>query len=590
MTLPQATSFAIILCTVGLFVWGRIPYDLVALMALFAGVATGIVPVKHAFDGFGDDIIVIIATALIISVAIARSGVIETLMRPLLPRLTTERTQVIVLAGAVAFLSMFCKNVGALAIFMPVAMQLSRRTGTSPASLLMPMSFASLLGGLVTLIGTSPNIIVSQIRQQVSGHPFGMFDYAPVGLVIAVVGLVFLGFGYRLVPRGRRAAATMDAAFSFERYVTETRLGSDSALVGRSVAELERLGDGDVRVATIIRERFRRYVPRPDWLLEADDVLLLEGEPEDLERIVSRGRLLLSGELHGEMARAVEDQSVVEGVVTAGSTLLGRTVAQSGLTVRFGLTVLAVSRSGRRISQRLGTLRFRLGDVAVLKGATKTLPEALGEIKVLPLAERRVGLGMSHRGWTPALILLVAMIVVATHLVPVAIAFMGAAIALMLTRVLTMHEAYESIEWSLLILIASLIPISQAVRRTGGADLIASGLLHVFTLVPSWSALGIILVLSMGITPFLHNAPTVLILGPIAATLAQKLHLHSDAFLMAVALGAGCDFLTPIGHQCNTLVYGPGGYRFGDYWRLGLPLSIVVVVLGVPMISLVWGL
>ena len=590
MTLPQATSFAIILCTVGLFVWGRIPYDLVALMALLAGVATGIVPVRHAFDGFSEDIIVIIATALIISVAIARSGVIETFMRPLLPRLTTERSQVIVLAGAVAFLSMFCKNVGALAIFMPVAMQLSRRTGTSPAALLMPMSFASLLGGLVTLIGTSPNIIVSQIRQQVGGHPFGMFDYAPVGLVIAAAGLVFLGFGYRLVPKGRRAPSSMEAAFSFERYVTETRLGADSTLVGRSVAELEEMGDGDVRVATIIRERFRRYVPRPDWLLEADDVLLLEGEPEDLERIVARGRLKLSGELHGEMARAVDDQSVVEGVVTAGSTLLGRTVGQSGLTARFGLTVLAVSRSGQRISQRLSTLRFRLGDVAVLKGATKTLPEALGELKVLPLAERRVALGMSHRGWMPALILLAAMIVVATHLVPVAIAFMGAAIALLLTRVLTMHEAYESIEWSLLILIAALIPVSQAVRRTGGADLIASGLTHVFSLVPAWSALGIVLVLSMGITPFLHNAPTVLILGPIAATLAQRLHLHSDAFLMAVALGAGCDFLTPIGHQCNTLVYGPGGYRFGDYWRLGLPLSILVVVLGVPMISLVWGL
>ena len=590
MTLPEATAFGIILCTVGLFVWGRIPYDLVALMALFAGIVTGIVPVKTAFDGFGDDILVIIAAALVISVAIARSGAIEALMRPLLPKLKTERQQVLVLAGCVAGLSVFCKNVGALAIFLPVALQISRRTGTSPASLLMPMSFASLLGGLVTLIGTSPNLIVSEVRRQVSGHPFGMFAYAPVGLVVAGGGLLFLAFGYRLVPKGRRAPASMDAAFSIERYVTETRLPADNPLVGRTVAELERMGDGEVRVASIIRERFRRYVPRPDWALQADDVLLLAGEPESLERIVARSRLLLSGEVHGEMARAAEDQSVVEGVITADSGLVGRTVAQSGLQTAHGMTVLAVSRSGQPITQRLESLRLRVGDVAVLKGETDKLPEALGALKVLPLAERRVALGASHRGWTPALILLVAMALVATQLVPVAVAFLGAAIALMLLRVLTMHEAYASVEWSLLILIGALIPISKAVRSTGGADLIATHLTSLFAHVPPWSALAMVLVLSMGITPFLHNAPTVLILGPIAATLAHRLGLNSDAFLMAVALGAGCDFLTPIGHQCNTLVYGPGGYRFGDYWRLGAPLSVLVILLGVPAITLVWGL
>lgn len=590
MTLDQAISFGIIVCTVGLFVWGRIAYDLVALMALFAGVITGVVPARHAFEGFSDDIVMIIAAALVISAAIARSGATEAVMRPLLRHLRTERTQVPVLAGAVALLSMVSKNVGALAIFLPVALQLTRRTGTSPRALLMPMAFASLLGGLVTLIGTSPNIIVSQVRADMLGHPFGMFSFAPVGLTIACAGVAFLSLGYRLVPRGRSGATGMEAAFTMEAYTAEVVVPHDSRLVGRCVAELEALGEGSARIAVVLRERFRRFVPRPDTTLELGDVLLLEGEPEDLERLVARARLQLAGEANGEVAHATHDTSVVEGVVTGDSELVGRTAPQSRLRERYGLILLAVSRRAQQITQPLAAVRFRQGDVVVLKGVTRGLPAALGDLHVLPLAERRLALGSSHRGWLPALVLLAAMVLVGTGTLPVAIAFMGAAIVVVLLRVLTMHEAYATVEWSLLILIGALIPVSQAVRRTGGTDLMAAGLMHVLELVPPSGALALVLVIAMAVTPFLHNAPTVLMFGPVAATLAMRLHLNPDAFLMAVALGAGCDFLTPVGHQCNTLVYGPGGYAFGDYWRLGLPLSALVVVLGVPLIVVVWGL
>ena len=589
MTLDQATAFGIILCTIGLFVWGRIPYDLVALMSLFAAVVTGLVPARHAFDGFSDDIVIIVAAALLVSAAIARSGAIETLMTPLLRRLRTAQTQVPVLVAAVGLLSVFCKNVGALAIFLPVALQLARRTGTPASALLMPMAFASLLGGLVTLIGTSPNIIVSQVRQDVLGAPFGMFAYTPVGAGIAVLGIAFLSVGFRLVPRGRRAAAGMDAAFTIEDYVTETELPQDSPLAGRPVSELEAMSDGQVSVAAIIRERFRRQVPEPGARLRGGDVLMLEGEPEELERLVARARLRLAGEKGHEAARASGDSSVVEGVVTAQSALLGRTGPQLGFAERHGITLLAVSRAGQRLGQRLSTVRFRQGDVVVLKGATATLPDVLGSLHVLPLAERRIALGTSHRSWLPGLVLVVALLLVGLHVLPVAIAFLGAAIVLLLLRVLSMHEAYATVEWSVLILLGALIPVSQAVRRTGGTDLIAAGLLPLLQAMPPTLALGLILFISMAVTPFLHNAPTVLMLGPIAATLALKLHLNPDAFLMAVALGAGCDFLTPIGHQCNTLVFAPGGYRFGDYWRLGLPLSVLVVVVGTPLIVLVWG-
>ena len=587
MTLDQAMAFGIIGCTIVLFIWGRLPYDLVALMALLAGVLTGVVPAKEAFSGLGDDVVIIVAAALIISAAISRSGVVEAAMRSLLPRLKSEQTQVPALVVAVTVLSMFSKNVGALAIFMPVAIQLARRTGTSASMLLMPMAFGSLVGGIVTLIGTSPNILIAKVRQDITGHPFRMFDFTPVGLSIAILGIVFLSFGYRLLPRGRRAVAGIEAAFNLEGYVAEVRLPEGSPIVGKTVSEFESFGDGEVIVTGIVRERFRRFLPTPTAPLKSDDVLLLEGEPESLERLVARGRLRLADDA-GEGAET--GQSVMEGVITADSVLIGRTPDSMGLRDRYQVALLAVSRSGERVVQRLHALRLRAGDVVVLKGSSEKLPETLGALRVLPLAARALSLGQSHRGWLPALVLATAMALVAFNLIPVAIAFFAAAVVLLLARVLTMEEAYHTMEWHVLILLAALIPVSEAVRHTGGTNLLAGWLEIGLHAVPPTTALAIIMVIAMLVTPFLHNAPTVLMLGPISGALAIKLGLNPDPFLMAVALGCGCDFLSPIGHQCNTLVMGPGGYRFGDYWRLGLPLSIVVVGAGVPLIAYFWPL
>ena len=596
MTLDQALAFGLIGTTIGLFVWGRLPYDLVALLSLLAGVVVGIVPADKAFEGFADDVVIIVATALLVSSAVARSGAVETAMRPLLRRLRGTAAQVSALSGMVLVLSAFTKNIGALAIFMPVAFQLGRRTGTSPSSLLMPMAFASLIGGLITLIGTSPNIIVSRLREDITGQPFGMFDFAPVGLGIAAAGWVFLSLGWRLLPQNRRGAVSMDAALNIEGYTTEAVLLPDSPMIGRSVAELEALGEGGVTVATVIRERFRRYTPRPDWVLRPDDVLLLQGEAEDLDRVVARAGLRLAGEQAKGPAPASagggedEEESVVEGVVTADSPLIGRTPAQMELHRRFAVSLLAVSRSGQPVGQRLNAVRLRAGDVALLKGSSGALPGALSELRVLPLSQRDIALGRHRRSLLPVLVLGAAMVLLALHLVPVAVAFFGAAVLLLLLRAMTMREAYGTVEWSVLILLGALIPVSEAIRTTGGTDLIAGWLSGAMEALPPTAAVALIMVAAMGVTPFLNNAATVLMLAPIAGSLAKQLGLNPDAFLMAVAIGAACDFLTPIGHQCNTLVMGPGGYRFGDYWRLGLPLSIIVVLVGVPLVALFWPL
>ena len=581
MTLDQGLSFGLIAATVGCFLWGRLPYDLVAAAALVVGVVIGVVPAQKAFEGFSDEVVVIIAAALVVSAGIARSGIVEAAMRPITPKLRTVGSQVPVLVGAVMLLSMVTKNVGALAIFMPVALQLARRTKTAPSSLLMPMAFASMLGGLVTLVGTSPNILIAKVRADTLGKPFGMFDYTPVGLGIALVGLVFLAFGWRLLPRGRRAASSLEDAFNMEDYTAEARVDDASAASGRAIADVEAMAEGDVQVALVVRERFRRLPPHPGMALRKDDVLLLRGEPTDLDRLVARAGLKLAG--GGE-----NDGVLVEGVVTGESPLVGQTLARAQLEERFGIGVLAVSRSGQKIGQRLASVRLRAGDVMVLRSASPSMPETLGDLRILPLAERTIALGRNDRSYVPAIVLAIAMALVAFHVLSVGIAFFGAAVVLLLLRVMTMHEAYNAVEWHVIILLGALIPISHAVRDSGGTDLIAGLLMSAVHGMPGVGALALVLVLTLVVTPFLHNAPTVLIMGPIAATLALKLGLNPDCFLMAVALGAGCDFLTPIGHQCNTLVMGPGGYRFGDYARLGAPLSALVVLAGVPLLLFFW--
>ncbi len=586
MTTAQALSFGLMAATVGMFIWGRLPYDLVALTALVVGVVIGVVPADRAFSGFGDDVVVIVATALLVSAAIARSGAVETALRPLLRRLRTERTQVPALAGTVALLSMATKNVGALAMMMPIATQLSARTGSSRSALLMPMAFASLIGGLVTLVGTSSNIIVAKVRADLTGEPFGLFDFAPVGLGIAAVGLLFLSFGYRLLPAGREVSSGMDAAFSLQDYSAEARVPADSPFAGRTVAEVEAVGEGTVRVDLILRERFRRIAPVPDRVLVEGDVLKLSGEPDDLERLISGAGFALEGD---DMVRLADDM-VVEGVVTADSPLVGMTPDTADLHGRYGFAVLAVSRRGAPVERRLRRLRLQVGDVLILKGKRERVADALGTLRVLPLSERSVVLGARKRSWLPIAILAAAMALIALGVVPVAVAFTGAAIAALLLRAMTMDEAYRTIEWSVIVLLAALIPLSEAIRTSGGTDLIAAALERVATLLPPTGALALVLVLAMAVTPFLNNAATVLVMAPVAASLATRLGLNADPFLMAVAVGAACDFLTPIGHQCNVLVMAPGGYRFGDYWRLGLPLSVIVIVVGTPLIAAVWGL
>ncbi|PZO01116.1 MAG: SLC13 family permease [Alphaproteobacteria bacterium] len=591
MTLQQGLAFGLIALTIGAFIWGRFRYDLVAVVALVAGLAVGIIPAEAAFDGFKNDVTVIIACALIVSAAFARSGIIELAMRRVLPLLKTERSQVPVLTGTVTLLSMATKNVGALAIMMPVALQVARRTGSAPSRLLMPMAFGAMAGGMVTLVGTAPNIIVAEVRQRIIGEPFAMFDYAPVGLTLTVMALLFLAFGYRLLPKDREGAATMSTALASNAYATEVSAPLDWSPGSMTVSALTALGEGGVRIMALIRDGKRRPGPRGNAVVKPGDVLLVEGEQEALEVFVGSSKLKLVRDNRPiTMATPSEEIAIIEAVVGRNSPLQGQSVRQSDLYGQHGINLLGVSRSGYELTQHLRTARLAPGDIILLQGAEQGLPAALKALDLLPLAEREVRLGSVRKRFMPAVILAVAMTLVGLGLVPVAIAFFGAAVAIVALGGLKMREAYAALDGPLLVLIAALIPVSDAIQTTGGAELIAGLLQSVFTGLPGVVAIFGVLLASMAVTPFLNNAATVLIVAPIGATLGLQLGFNPDPFLMAVAVGAACDFLTPIGHQCNTLVMGPGGYRFSDYPRLGAPLSAMVLVVAPPLILLFWPL
>lgn len=591
MTLQQGLSFGLVGATVLCFIWGRWRYDLIAVGALAVGVVSGLIPLKSAFEGFSNDIVIIIASALVLSAAVSRSGIVDTLMAPLLPRLKTARSQAPVLAAITAVLSMATKNVGALALMMPSALRLARNTGVPASRILMPMSFGSLVGGLAVLVGTSPNIIVSEVRQEALGKPFAMFDFMPVGAALTVMAIAYLAFAYRLLPAGREAAVDIDAALAANAYVTEVEIPDDWAFEQNRVGDLRRAAEDAVAVVAILRGRERIASPHVNRKVQPGDVLLLEGQQQALNELIVKARLRLSDASRPVvMDEPTDEVRVVEAVIGAQSDLIGKTAKGLTLNETYGVNLLGVSRSGYRLAGRLATIRMKAGDILVLQGGEQQLPGALQALGCLPLAEREVRLGGVRHAILPAAILAGAMALVALGVLPVAAGFFAAAVLVVATGALRMREAYASLEGPVLVLVAAMIPVSDTIQKSGGTDLIAAWLSGAFDGMPPLLTLTAMMAVAMLATPFLNNAATVLIVAPIGLGLAERLGLSPDPFLMAVAVGAGCDFLTPVGHQCNTLVLGPGGYRFGDYARLGAPLSLLILLTAPGLIALVWPL
>ncbi len=593
MTLVQIEALALIAGMLVLFMSDRLRYDLVGAITLSAAALLGVVPATKVFSGFSSSVVIIIASALVISRAVAVSGVVDEWMRWTMHRVRSTSLQVGLLTAAVTFLSAFIKNVGVLGIFLPVAIQTARARNRPVSRYLMPLAFGSLIGGTMTQIGTSPNVLISEVRRSVTGEPYHLFDYTSVGLPLSIVAILFLSIGWRLLPANRRAQPAADRRFTIEDYTVEAALPASSNLVGKTVADLEAASQGEVTVAAIIREHGHRYVPQPHWGLFADDILVLRADPTALPRVIQGAGLRLVGaKEHAALKARDKDDDVEAAEVIVGpeSILVGQTASTLRLRETHEVNVLAIRRTDHRNTERLQDHVFQGGDIIVMQGMTSHLTDALRQLDCLPLAGRNLAIGRPRTGYLPLGILLVALVAISVGLVRVEIGFFVAATATLLLRLIPVREAYEAIDWPVIVMLGCLIPVGEALKDTGTTELMAHGLGVVGAQLSGTMAVGMMMVVTMLVTPFLHHAAAVLVMGPVAATVAATLGFNPDAFLMAVAFGAACDFLTPIGHQNSTLVMRPAGYLFSDYWKLGLPLTVLVAIVGTWLIVWSWPL
>ncbi|MGM0542945.1 MAG: SLC13 family permease [Pseudomonadota bacterium] len=601
--------FIVLGLTLGAFIWGRFRYDLVALAALLGSVMLGLVPADEAFMGFGHPAVITVAAVLVLSRGFERSGLVDIIANQVFKVGERLVLQLLVLVGTVVVLSGIMNNVGALALLLPVAMRLAREHNTSPSLLLMPLAFGSLLGGLITLIGTPPNIIISSYRADVAGGNFSMFSFAPVGIAVALAGLAFIVLvGWRLTPKrsGQASAADM---FDTANYLVELKVNEVSKAKGLTLQQLRDELDDTIPVLAVVRDDNRQAGYAFHGMLQAGDILLLEAGPEELKLLEDKAGLSAVAELEEDDAdtdsKAAESSAeegeahppvdtaglqLVEVVVRTDSMMINRSVRQLRLNHQFGLHLVAVARDGTRLKQRLRDIRFKAGDILLLQGEENEIAESLPTLGCLPLANRDLNLGQPRKLILSLAIFAAAIVAMLLDILPAAVALSTAALISLLIGVLPLREGYQAIDGPVIVLLGAMIPVGEALETSGGAALIAEALLSWGSDWPVVVTLVGLFILSMLLSNVINNAAAALLMAPIAVSLANGFDVSLDPFLMVVAVSASCAFLTPIGHQSNTLVLGPGGYRFGDYWKLGLPLSIVVLAVSMPMILWVWPL
>jgi len=632
MSTDQVAICLIIITTFILFVWGRWRYDIVSIVALFTLVLVDkilggessllIADPSQAFLGFGHPAVVTVATVLIISRALQNSGVVDLIARSVKPFTNNKITHISSLSGVIAILSAFMNNVGALALMLPVTLKTAWEQKRSPSILLMPIAFASILGGMITMIGTPPNIIIASLRkeqqQQIlskaiadtnsqaatylenlnivkeSYEPaaFGLFDFTPVGGIIALLGVCFVAMvGWRLVPKENQKTPSSNSLFSLDEYVTEIRFPKGSSLIGESIGEVNMLTGDKLTLIRFINNNGKATSINHNNKIKENDQFLAMADPSDLKGMMDEYDLRLTKEMRYRIDSLKDDNSTfIEVVVSPESPLLGR--GRSYLRRRSSnqLILMAVARQDKPIHKRLGKVKFRVGDVLLLQGPEKEFKNIITSLDLLPLAEREIEVGVFSKVSFALMIFTVSILLSVLSVVPTTVSFTGAILAYVFSGILPIRDLYKNIDWPIIVLLGAMIPLSNALQNTGTTTLIADQVASMTQGLPSWSIIALVMVITMFMSDIINNAATAMIMGPISVGIAISMGVSMDPFLMSVAIGASCAFLTPIGHQCNALILGPGGYRFSDYWRMGLPLEIIITVLGTPLILYFWPL
>lgn len=592
MTTEQIILFTIFGGVFTLLIWGKWRYDLVAFGALMIGVLLGVVPSDRAFEGFGHPATLVVALVLVVSAGLVRSGAVFMITRTLIDSARPLGAHITVMGGVGAVLSGFMNNVAALALLMPVDIQTAKKAGRNVSLSLMPLSFATILGGMVTMIGTPPNIIIATIRQERLGEPFAMFDFAPVGAVTALAGLVFVALiGWRLIPQ-RADTSAGDSLLEANRYVAELLVPEESKLIGKQVHELYAEAESaDIAIIGLVRDGERLFGAARYTRLQAGDALVVEAAPGALDEFKSAVSLSYSDdEEKKKLSDLPEGAEFFEVVVPQQARIAGKTANAVGLSWRRDAVLMGISRQGKRIDGHIRQTVILPGDILLFLAPSESAREVTQWLGCLPLAERGLSVTQDDKAWLAIGIFGAAVAASAFGLVYLPVA-LGVVVSLyLLTRIVPLSEVYNHIEWPVVVLLGSMIPLGAALETSGGTVLIADLLTEITNGQPVWVALTVLMVVTMSLSDVLNNTATAIVAAPVAITMAETLGVSPDPFLMAVAVAASCAFLTPIGHKNNTLILGPGGYAFGDYWRIGLPLEVLVIAVSIPSILIFWPL
>ena len=592
MNQAQLSICLVLVIALVLFAWGRLRYDLVAVISLLVTVILGLVKPEEVFVGFGHPAVITVAAVLMISQGLKNAGVVTVIADKLQPFTSNAFLHLASLTLVVTVASAFMNNVGALALMLPVALATAAEHKRSPAMLLMPLAFGSILGGMTTMIGTPPNVIIATYRQELTGATFSMFDFAPVGVAVAIGGLLFVTFiGWRLIPKERLNQNAPQQLFQIAAYLTEVKISEGSSLIGKTLAEVPQFDSEEVDMLGTARHHGHVMGMPSGHEFRKGEILVLRCDPEKLHPMVEELDLeIQTSATHQKAPNQSQGLTMMEAIVGADSSLVSRDIAYLRRRVGNVAALVALARQGRPVRRRLYRQTFRAGDVLLLQVEEDAESFVLERLSLLPLAKRELAIARRKRLSLALAIFVAAISLGVSGLLPMSMAFIAAILAYVLLDILPMRDIYRSVDWPVIVLLGAMIPVGKALESTGATTLMATSIVDVTTGLPVIAILTLVLVVTMFLSDIINNAATALVMAPISVGVATTLGVNVDAFLMAVAVGASCAFLTPIGHQSNTLVMGPGGYQFTDYWRMGLPLEILIVLISVPMILYVWPL
>jgi len=585
----QIIILGLLILMVGLFIWGRWRYDAISLGVLSVFVLLGYIQPEEAFNGFSHPAVITVALVLLISKGLERSGFISVIGRKLQAYANSEIQFMISITFFAAILSSFMNNIGAMAMLLPITLGICQKMNWNPSKFLIPLSFASILGGMNTKIGTPPNIIISEFRNDFADKDFAFFDFAFAGVPVSILGILFIALiGWRLIKK-RPINSENNPLIELEDYLVEMVITENSKLIEKRALDFRQELDTDTALMGQIDENGKKIEIHGNQKLYEGQILIMKINPDMVADIQQEFGLDIDSE---NDLTSIEDLGGIEAIIVPKSRLIGRKYQYFKRLIGRDLSLLGLWRRGLKFRFRLSNEIFKVGDVLLIanRGEKNNISEKLELAGLMPLWQREFDVARDPTKIFIAFgLFAICLLLVIFNYVPIVVAFLICVIGFVSSKLLTGEGVYRHIDWPVVILLAAMIPIGNTLISYGITDSVSSYLAGLSSTVDYVWLVVLIMIITMFLSDIINNAATAVIMAPLAVSLADKINQPIEPFLMSVAIGASCAFLSPIGHQCNTLVMAPGNYKFGDYWKVGLPLEILIILISVPAIIFYWG-